>query len=156
MLRLAARLERLRRTVPSRKRPGGLPSRREVLEFLKRDDSPTARADIARAFGVKGADRPALRALLKEVEEDGTLARQGRARFADASSLPPVLPLDIMSVDEDGDLVCLPAGWEGASEPPLIRLSSRSAARTKPAPGVGTAFSAHFDRQETTATLQKS
>lgn len=75
--------------------------------------------------------------MLKEMEADGALSRRGPKKFHIASELPEVLAIDIMSVDDDGDMLCLPASWEGDTEPPLIRLSLREAAKTKPTPGVG-------------------
>ena len=124
---------------PSRKRnaPAGLPSKKEILAFLEENDAQTARRDIARAFGVKGADRAALRALLKEMDADGTINLKSGKRITRPSALPPVAPVDIMSVDDDGDLLCLPTNWRGDDEPPMIRIPAARAAARKPAPGVG-------------------
>lgn len=114
-----------------------LPSRQEILDFLKTGDGDTARREIARAFDVKGDARADLRRLLKKMEEEGHIDRKGPKHFAQAGVLPPVAPIDVMSIDEDGDLVCMPAGWLGDGEPPYIRLSARIAAKQKPPPGVG-------------------
>lgn len=95
------------------------------------------RRDIARAFGVKGEFRTELRNLLKTMEAEGVLEREGRARFSKPQDLPPVAPIDVMSVDDDGDLLCMPANWRGDDAPPMIRLSARQAAKHKPTPGIG-------------------
>ncbi|MEZ5914786.1 MAG: ribonuclease R [Parvularculaceae bacterium] len=42
-----------------------------------------------------------------------------------------------MSVDEDGDLLCMPASWDGDSKPPIITVAHKDAARQKPPSGVG-------------------
>ncbi|MEZ5921586.1 MAG: ribonuclease R [Parvularculaceae bacterium] len=113
------------------------PTRNDIANYLSSADGSASRRDIARAFGVKGDDRARLRSLLKEMEEDGSLKRTGPKKVARADSLPPVLAIDVMSVDDDGDMECLPSSWEGETEPPAIRLSAREAAKQKPAIGVG-------------------
>ncbi|MBB5520009.1 ribonuclease R [Amphiplicatus metriothermophilus] len=127
-----------------RSQSSSLPTKQEILDYLDAHPGEAARRDIARAFGVKGAQRTALRALLKEMERAGELRRAGARRVAPADRLPPVTPVDIMSVDEDGDMLCLPVGWKGDGKPPLIRLSARAAAKIRPAPGVGDRFLARL------------
>ncbi len=71
------------------------------------------------------------------MEAEGAARPAGRRKIASATALPPVLAVDIMSVDDDGDMLCLPSSWEGETEPPIIRLSAKAAKEVKPAPGVG-------------------
>ena len=116
----------------------GLPTKQEIIAYLKEADGETARRDIARAFGVKGEARADLRALLKEMDADGSInLKGGNKRIERADALPPVAPVDVMSVDDDGDLLCMPANWLGETEPPMIRLSAKRASKLKPVPGVG-------------------
>ncbi len=114
-----------------------MPAKQEIIAFLDGRNGVTARRDIARAFGLKGADRAKLRALLKEMEAEGSIDLKAGKRVAKSGDMPPVAPIDVMSVDDDGDLLCMPAGWRGDDEPPMIRLSARAAGKQKPAPGVG-------------------
>ncbi len=123
--------------MPSKKRPNGLPTKDQIAKYLREQPGETARRDIARAFNVKGDDRAILRAMLKEMEASGALRRAAAKKFHIASELPEILAIDIMSVDSDGDLLCLPAAWEGETEPPMIKIGAREAAKVKPAPGVG-------------------
>jgi ribonuclease R len=118
------------------RKPGELPAKAEILDFLKSADAKTSRREIARAFGIKGDQRAELRTLLKELEAEGKIGRAGK-RVAHLDALPPVAPIDVMSIDDDGDLLCLPSNWLGETEPPMIRLSARRAAKLKPPPGVG-------------------
>ena len=113
------------------------PSRDEVAKFLREADGEVSRRDLARAFRVTGDDRTRLRSLIKEMEAEGGLRRTAAKRVTIADALPPVLAIDIMSVDGDGDLSCLPASWEGETEPPMIRIALREAQKAKPPPGVG-------------------
>ncbi|MGE4174203.1 MAG: ribonuclease R, partial [Methylocystis sp.] len=77
-----------------------------------------------------------LRARLRALEDDGKIERTGR-KIVQTETLAPVGAIDVMSVDDDGDLLCMPANWRGEAEPPMIRLAAKKAARLKPAPGVG-------------------
>src|SRR5215831_1316076 len=100
--------------------PQGLPDRETLLAWL-REHGESGKADIARAFGLKGADRRALRELLREMEEKGALGRRGRKGFAEAGALPPVGVVDVVERDADGDLyVRLARGGEDA---PTVRLA---------------------------------
>ncbi len=95
------------------------------------------RRDLARHFGVKGAARAELRALLKQMEADGAIHLKTGKRIAVAGRLAPVLPIDVISVDDDGDLECEPAGWREDHRAPMIRINATHAAKQKPPPGVG-------------------
>lgn len=123
----------------SKKKPQkpGLPSRADIIAFIKDSAGEATRRDIARAFGVKGEARAELRSLLKEMDADGEINLKSGKRVERADAMPPVAPIDVMSVDDDGDLLCMPANWRGETEPPMIRLSARRAAKVKPLPGVG-------------------
>ncbi|MEX6634360.1 ribonuclease R [Hyphococcus lacteus] len=115
----------------------GLPTKAEIIAYLKESDTEVHRRDIARAFGVKGEARAVLRSMLKELDADGSINLKNGKRVERADSLPPVAPVDVMSVDDDGDLICMPANWGGGDKPPIITISARRAAKEKPAPGVG-------------------
>ena len=78
------------------------------------------------------------------MEADGAIERSGRSRFTKPDDLPPVAPIDVMSVDDDGDLLCMPANWRGGGDPPMIHILAAKAAKQKPAPGVGDRFLARL------------
>ena len=113
------------------------PTKAEIIAYLKDGDGDAKRRDIARAFGVKGEARAELRALLKEMDDDGSINLKAGKRIERSGALPPVAPIDVMSVADDGDLICMPAGWMGDDTPPIVRLSAKRASKLKPVPGVG-------------------
>ena len=78
-------------------RSAGLPSPDQILEFLRTADAKAGKREIARAFGIKGADRIELKRLLRKMADDGLIASR-RKRLADASSLPPVTVLRIAGI----------------------------------------------------------
>jgi ribonuclease R len=132
--------------LPKVKRPQGLPTKDEIAKYLREQPGETSRREIARAFNVRGDDRAVLRTMLKEMEEEGGVSRAAPKKFRAAGDLPEILALDVMSADADGDLLCMPASWEGDANPPLIRIAFREAAKMKPAPGVGDRLLARLKR----------
>ncbi|TMJ76979.1 MAG: ribonuclease R, partial [Alphaproteobacteria bacterium] len=71
------------------RRPAGLPSRQDILDFLRTAGTKAGKREIARAFSVKGGDRVALKGLLAEMAEEGLL-RGNRKGFKEHGHLPPV------------------------------------------------------------------
>ncbi len=122
----------------------GVPDRQTLLNYL-RETGEADRAAIARAFGIKGADRRALRELLKDLEAEGALGRRGRKGFAEAGALPEVGVVDVAERDADGDLLVKLAKGEDA---PLVPLAPERSAEKGPAPGLGDRLLVRFVRLE--------
>ena len=125
----------------SAKPPQGLPDRETLIAFL-RGAGEAEKADIAKAFGLKGADRRALRQMLKQLQDEGALGKRGRKGFAQAGALPPVGVADVVERDIDGDLfVRLTKAGEDA---PLVRLAPGAHEAAAGAPGLGDRFLVRF------------
>lgn len=116
------------------------PSDDEILDFIADNPGQTGKREIARAFGIKGADRITLKQRLKVLKESGKIASEGSA-LRKAGELPPVFPAAVVSVDDDGDLIIVPKmHLEGDGEQQrfvLIEKSNRRGGPATPAPGVG-------------------
>jgi ribonuclease R len=78
--------------------------------------------DLAKALGVRGEDRQALKRLLKELADEGLIQRGKKKSFSKPGALPPVTIVEITGTDADGDLFGRPARWEGDGEPPQILI----------------------------------
>ena len=123
---------------------GALPSREEVLAFIANggagaDRPPTrvTKRDVARAFGVKGDDRGALKALLKNLETEGAIVR-GRKVLARQGVLPAMVVAEIVERDRDGELIARPVEWDEPGEAPRILVRRpRLRRESAPAPGIG-------------------
>ncbi|MEM7397723.1 MAG: ribonuclease R [Pseudomonadota bacterium] len=125
----------------------GLPSKKEIIEFLAGTPAKAGKREIARAFGIKGADRIALKALLREMTEEGLLAGS-RRKLTRAGVLPSVTVLEIVSRDEDGEFIARPATWEDeyGPVPKVLMVEGRgSLAQT---PGVGDRVLARLTQQK--------
>jgi ribonuclease R len=117
---------------PKPKAARGVPSEAALLEFIQASPGTVGKREIARAFGLSGAAKIDLKAMLKKLEQDGKLARR-RKNLAAARSLPPVTVVEIIGTDKDGDLYASPVEWDeaAAGKAPLILITG------KPAPAIG-------------------
>jgi ribonuclease R len=106
-------------------RHSGPPSKDDILEFIRTSPTTVGKREIARAFGVKGADRVELNRTLASMREDGALSGN-RKELMRKGGLPPVTVLEVTGRDDDGDLIAKPAVWEGAEgERPSVLLPAR-------------------------------
>ena len=98
-----------------------IPSKAEILAWIRDHPTCSTRRDIAKAFGIKGAERPLFGRILRELEEEGHLQKRRSSR-RERQDLPPVAVLRVTGVDELGDLIARPLGWKGDGEAPLVLL----------------------------------
>ena len=64
-----------------RKRSADLPSRKQILDFIAASDQPAGKREIARAFGIRGDAKIALKRLLNDMADEGLIeSSRGRAR----------------------------------------------------------------------------
>lgn len=113
----------------------GLPTRQQILDFIASSDTPAGKREIARAFGLSAQDKILLKALLKDMTDEGLIdIAPGRA-FHKMGGLPKVTVLRV--TDADGDTVwAVPERWE-AEHVPAPRLRVREARGKRSALGVG-------------------
>jgi ribonuclease R len=134
-----------RKNHPPVKPPQGLPDKETLVAFL-RDAGEAQKGDIAKAFGLKGADRRALRHMLNDLREEGKLGKRGRRGFAEAGALPPVGVADVVEKDADGELyVRLTKADEDA---PTVRLAPGKHDGPAGAPGIGDRLLVRFETAE--------
>jgi ribonuclease R len=115
-----------------------LPSREELLAFIRERTGKVGMREIARAFGAKNADRAALNRMLRDLAEAGHIDRQ-RKRLHHAGTLPPVVLADITGRDNDGEFLARPTEWdeEAHGDAPVIHVSTPRRARPGETAGVG-------------------
>lgn len=114
----------------------GLPSKKEIVEFLETTSAKAGKREIARAFGIKGSDRIALKSLLREMADDGLIAGS-RRKLTRPGALPAVTVLEIASRDADGEFVARPATWDEEDGPAPRVLMVESRGNLGPTPGLG-------------------
>ncbi len=122
-----ARLLRLCRARGSRhisamKKPHGLPSPDQVLEFIRTADGPAGKREIARAFGLKGQEKIALKKLLADMAEEGLIDGR-KSAYHRMGGLPKVTVLRVVDTEE-GYPVAVPDAWQpdDGTAPPRVRI----------------------------------
>jgi len=135
-----------------------LPSRDELLAFVREKSGNVGTREIARAFGAKNADRAALKRMLRELADAGEI-EQRRKRLHRAGTLPPVVLADITGRDSDGEFLARPTEWDEQAhgEPPVIHIVRSRRARPGEAAGVGDRALVRIERtgEETTGRVIK-
>ncbi len=106
----------------------GMPTRQQIIDFITTSDQPAGKREIARAFGLSGQEKIALKALLRDMADEGLIdSAPGRA-FHKMGGVPKVTVLRV--TDSDGDTVwAVPERWEAEGVPvPRLRVRERRGA----------------------------
>ncbi len=122
-------MARKRKSVKSgASKPRSLPSKSEILEFIKSSTEKVGKREIARAFGIRGDARRNLKDLLAEMSEDGTLTGSRKGGVRKRGTLPAVAVLEVTGRDSQGDLIAKPTVWntDEGDRPSVLILLGRS------------------------------
>jgi ribonuclease R len=121
-----------------RKHDNGFPSRDAIVAFIRAHPGKVGTREIAREFGLKNADRAELRRILRELADEGTVAKRGR-KIHEAATLPPTVIADITGRDTDGELLAIPTEWDTEESGPAPKIRIHVPRRLQPgtAAGVG-------------------
>lgn len=108
----------------------GLPSKEQILAFIKDSPTPAGKREIAREFGLKGQEKIKLKALLKDMADEGLIDGR-KSAFHEMGGLPKVTVLRVVDIDE-GEPVAVPDSWspEDAVPPPRVRIVERKSKGT--------------------------
>jgi|APTNR8051073442_1049403.scaffolds.fasta_scaffold01577_6 ribonuclease R len=111
-----------------------LPSREQVLDYIRGNDGTVNKREIARAFGLNADQRVELRRMLKDLQNDGVIERRRGRRFSRPGALPSVAVVEISGLDTDGEVFARPVGWEGPEAPRIFVAPEK---RGRSALGIG-------------------
>jgi ribonuclease R len=100
----------------------GLPTAQQVLDFIKTSPTPAGKREIAKAFGLKGQEKIALKSLLRDMADEGLIDGRKTA-FHRMGGVPKVTVLRVVDTD-DGQALAIPDSWapDDASPPPRLRV----------------------------------
>ena len=100
----------------------GLPSKTEILEFIQGADGPAGKREIAKAFGIKGQDKIALKKRLKDMAEEGLIDGKKTA-YHRMGGVPKVTVLKVVEI-ADGEPVAEPESWseDAPGKPPRLTV----------------------------------
>jgi len=109
---------------PKRPQPTGLPSREQILRFIEDSPGAVGKREIAKHFALRGADKIALKALLKDMTDEGVVDMAPGRAFHKHGGLPKVTVLRVAAVE--GDTVwAVPDRWEGSGTAPRLRVMEK-------------------------------
>src|ERR1700754_725764 len=115
-----------------------VPTRGELLPFIKESATPVGKREIARAYGIKGDQRIELKALLRDLRDTGEIAADRAKTFKDPKALTDITVLEIVRVDGDGHLLAVPRRHDEEKDGPAPRIEIvPQASRGGVAPAVG-------------------
>ena len=113
-----------------------LPTKKDLLEFIRESPNHVGKRELARAFNLTGPARTVLRQMMKEMEQSGDVERGRRRRVGKPGSLPETMVVEIVATDTDGELIARPLVWEEKERPPRIFMAPQRR-HGEPAVGVG-------------------
>src|SRR6185295_2398951 len=108
-----------------RKRSAGLPSRKQILDFIATSDQPAGKREIARAFGLSGQAKIELKALLRDMADEGLIDHSRGRAFHQAGGVPKVTVLRVSQVDDSGNVFAVPEQWHAETPSPRLRIKER-------------------------------
>ncbi len=124
------------------------PTRESIVAFIRSQPGEIGTREIARSFGLKNADRAALKQILAELRDTGVIAKKGR-KIHDRSALPPTIVADVTGRDKDGELIAAPAEWDDEDgDPPQIRIYLARRPQPGTAAGIGDRALLRIDKNE--------
>jgi ribonuclease R len=127
---------------------GKVPTRDELLAFIRESETPVGKREIARAYGLKGDQRIELKELLRDLRDTGEIAPDRAKTFRDPQALTETAVLEIVSVDNDGHLLAVPRRHDDEKDGPAPRIEVIStSSRNVPAPAVGDRVLASLKRR---------
>src|SRR5690348_10639621 len=100
----------------------GMPTRAQILEFLQTSPTIAGKREIAKAFGLKGQEKIALKALLKDMAEEGLIDGKKTA-YHRMGGVPKVTVLRVAAI-EDGEPFAIPDACspDDGAPPPRLRV----------------------------------
>ncbi len=98
----------------------GMPNAQQVLDFIASATGEVGKREIAKHFGLQGQEKIQLKALLKDMAEEGLIDGK-RTAYHRMGGVPKVTVLRVIEI-EDGEPVAVPDTWEPEDNTPAPRL----------------------------------
>jgi ribonuclease R len=106
----------------AKRKSAGLPSRKQILDFIASSDQPAGKREIARAFGLSGQTKIDLKRLLNDMADEGLIDHSRGRAFHQAGGVPKVTVLRVTQVDDSGHVFAVPEQWHAETQPPRLRI----------------------------------
>lgn len=96
-----------------------------VVDLINSSDHPLSKNEIAKKLKLKGADRVALKEILRDLQSEGDLVKSRRRKLVNLTNQrlgKGLIAAEIVDVDEDGDLIASPINWPKDQVRPKMRI----------------------------------
>ncbi|WP_201742393.1 ribonuclease R family protein [Novosphingobium ovatum] len=116
----------------------GLPTPQQILDLIANAEGEVGKREIAKAFGLKGHEKIQLKAVLKDMANEGLIDGK-RTAYHRMGGVPKVTVLRVIEI-EDGQPIAIPDKWEPDEPiaPPRLRVIEPRGPKKGPAmKGVG-------------------
>ena len=100
----------------------GLPTREQILDFITQSKTAAGKREIAKAFGLTAQQKISLKALLKDMADEGLIDSAPGRSFHKMGGVPKVTVLRIADVDDGGNVWAVPENWHADTPPPKLRV----------------------------------
>jgi ribonuclease R len=120
---------------PAKKLPS-LPSKADLLAFIRQRPGKVGTREIARAFGLKNALRAELKRLLREMSDEGAIEKR-RKKIHHPGTLPSTVLADVAARDAEGDLIATPDEWDEEAYGPAPKIRIHIPRKSSPGEAAG-------------------
>jgi len=117
---------------------GPIPSKEEILEFIRLSKDKVTKRQLCRAFDITGQDKIFLKRLLREMLDSGDIVKDPSHSFRPADQLPDVIVAEFAGMTDDGDPLLKLA--DSHAEAPSVKIflsEKKKSAKKGPALGPG-------------------
>ena len=103
----------------------GLPTREQILDFITTSKTAAGKREIAKAFGLTAQQKIDLKALLKDMADEGMIDSAPGRSFHKMGGVPKVTVLRIVDADDGGNIWAVPENWQADTPPPKLRVREK-------------------------------
>lgn len=101
------------------------PNKEQILKYINDNNNKVGKREIARAFSIKGDNRIILKKIIKELEDDGLIAKKRKKTLFSNNSLPEITTIVITAIKNE-DIIATPDNWKSNEMPPKIIVDDKN------------------------------
>ncbi len=111
--------------------PDGFPDAQTILDFIQTSAGKVGKREIARHFGIKGADRIRLKRILRDLAAEGEIETDKLSGLRLAGDLPAVCMIEIIGRNSEGAFIAKPT--QSVPDPaPIIEIQEMRRTKQQP------------------------
>lgn len=111
-----------------------------VVSLINKSDHPLTKNEIARQLKLRGADRMALKDILRDMQGEGDLIKGSRRKLVSSNNQKlgkGLIAAEIVDVTDNGELLAAPLDWPKDEDMPVFRVVDLRKSQTQGANALG-------------------